>query len=81
VLRRSSEINGRTFMPWLDGEETRVRSAFGGGGGGGRGGGLTRRVWVVRWQERFKFDFGPFTDREGLLPLTAKQASRLVRPM
>ncbi len=51
VLKVSSTINGRTFVPWMDGEELR---------------------------ERFTYSTDkPFTDPEGLLPLSAKQAARL----
>lgn len=49
VLRKSSIINGRTFLPWMEGEELR---------------------------EQFHYP-RPFTDPEGLLPLSPKQAARL----
>jgi hypothetical protein len=79
VLRRSSVINGRTFMPWLPGEEAQVC-------------GVNVRMsqcsssqaahvgprFMIDPQEKFNYEDRRFKDPEGLLPLSAKQASKLV---
>ena len=48
ILKNSSRINGKLFLPWLDGEEDR---------------------------EKFRFE-KPFTDPDGLLPLSAEMESQ-----